>query len=137
MNPDDDIRTSGGLLLPAAALTWRFDRAGGPGGQHRNKVHTRARVDIDLELLQGPPDVAARVRGRLGRSITLVEGASRSQWRNRMVLVERVAAVLDEAGRPVRERRPTKPGRAAVERRLTEKRRNTERKLGRGPVIPD
>jgi len=137
VNPDDDIRTRDGLLLPAGALEWRFDRAGGPGGQHRNKVHTRASVRVDLELLTGNEDLVERVRRRLGGTLVLSESGSRSQWRNRVRVVERIKTALEDAARPERRRRASRPTRSSVEERLSAKRRNAERKRGRRNVPGD
>lgn len=137
VNPDDDIRTRDGLLLPAGALEWRLDRAGGPGGQHRNKVHTRASVSVDLELLTGNEDLVERVRRRLDGTLVLSEGGSRSQWRNRVRVVERVKAALEDAATPERRRRASRPTRTSVEERLAAKRRNAERKRGRRNVSGD
>lgn len=132
VNPDDDIRTCDGLCLPAAAFAWRFDRAGGPGGQHRNKVHTRATAHVNLELLTGPPALVILVRDRLGPSLSISEGVARSQWRNRVRVVERITDALEKAARPERRRRATRPTRNAIEARLETKRRTAQRKKDRG-----
>lgn len=134
MTGNDDLRTADGILLPASALAWRFDRAGGPGGQHRNKVHTRATVCADLEQLQGPPALVERVRRRLGPSLTVSDGSSRSQWQNRMRALERLADALENAAKPSRTRRNTRPGKGAVEKRLSLKRRTSRRKRERRRV---
>jgi ribosome-associated protein len=57
----------------------------------------------------------------------------RSQWRNRELATERLVAELREALRVPRKRRPTKPSKAAVERRLEQKRRRSEVKRLRRP----
>jgi len=137
VNPDDDIRAADGLRLPAEALEWRFDRAGGPGGQHRNKVSTRVSVRADLSRLEGPAALTARVRTRLGDSVVLSEGASRSQWRNRVRVIERLKTAIDDAARPERKRRATRPTRGAAEDRLAEKRRASKRKQDRRRVNGD
>jgi len=128
METEKDVVTRRGLRVPAAAFSWTFDRAGGPGGQHRNKTMTRARARVDLTRLAGPAVLLERVLAVLGTSVELAEGASRSQWRNRERLVERLVVLLDDAAAPRVQRRPTRPGRAAVERRLAQKRRDAERK---------
>jgi ribosome-associated protein len=137
MYPDDDIHTRCGLLVPAQAVHWRFDRAGGPGGQHRNKTSTRAHIVVDLTLLEGRAELVERVREHLGDVLGLSEGTSRSQWRNRVRLTERVAETIDAAARPRDERKPSRPTRTSVERRLGEKRRNSQRKDGRQHPFAD
>lgn len=137
MNPDDDIRTRSGLVLPAGALEWRFDRAGGPGGQHRNKVHTRATVRVDIAQLTGPHDIVERVRGRLGARLVISEGSARSQWRNRVRAIERIKNTLEDAAKPDRPRRASRPTKSAIAERLAAKRRNAERKRERRGIPRD
>lgn len=137
MTSDNRIVTPAGFTVPERALTWRFDRAGGPGGQHRNKTSTRAHLEIDLSLLEGDDDELERVRRRLGPTLVLAEGSARSQWRNRSVLLERAAATIDEAARVKAPRKKSRPTATARERRLQEKHRQSERKKNRRPVRPD
>jgi ribosome-associated protein len=55
----------------------------------------------------------------------------RSQHQNRRIARERLARMIGEALRPRTPRRATRPGRAAVERRLDEKRQISQRKRAR------
>jgi ribosome-associated protein len=57
----------------------------------------------------------------------------RSQWRNRELATERVVESLREALRVPRRRRPTRPTKAAVEKRLELKRRRSDVKRLRRP----
>jgi ribosome-associated protein len=129
------------LLIPAEELRWRFSRSSGPGGQAVNT--TDSRVELVFDLLTSaaiPPPLKERAAARLGAR--LVEGAlvvaaseHRSQWRNRQAARRRLRALLEEALRPPPPpRRPTRPGRGAVERRLEAKRRRgaikSERRQG-------
>ena len=54
-----------------------------------------------------------------------------SQWRNRADCMERAGQLIDAATVTVRRRRPTRPSRGSVERRLSSKRRIAEKKQGR------
>jgi len=127
--PDDDLTTKSGLILPARALDWRFTRGSGPGGQHRNTADTAVELVADLTALEG--DAALRVVEQLGESVTTSAADSRSQWRNRSIARQRLAELLDEAARPPTRRRPTRPSRAARRRRLDEKREHSEKKARR------
>jgi ribosome-associated protein len=71
-----------------------------------------------------------RLSGRLVDGVlTVVASEHRSQYRNREEARERLAALLARAVAPPPPRRkPTKPSRAAVERRLADKRRRAQTK---------
>jgi ribosome-associated protein len=128
------------LLIPAEELRWRFSRASGPGGQAVNT--TDSRVELVFDLLGSrtiPASLKARAAARL--ESRLVEGVlvgvaseHRGQWRNRQAALRRLRALLEEALRPPPPpRRPTRPGRGAVERRLEAKRRRSAIKSERRP----
>ena len=68
---------------------------------------------------------------RAGPVLRAVAQDERSQWRNRELASERMVEQLREALRVPRKRRPTKPSKAAVERRLEQKRRRGELKRQR------
>lgn len=134
---DAVIVTRAGITVPAGALTWRFSRAGGPGGQHVNTSDTRVELWCDVEGLRGDPAALARVRDSLGDRVRVVAASERSQWRNRRLALARLAMRLDVAVARRPARRPTRVPRAAVERRLEDKRRTSERKSSRRPPVQD
>lgn len=124
-----------GLLVPAGELDWRFSHSGGPGGQSVNTSDTRVELSLDLGTTTALDE---RQRGRVldvlgprlvGTTLTVVASEHRSQLRNREAAMGRMAALIRDAVRPPPPpRRPTRPSRSAVERRLTAKRRQGERK---------
>jgi ribosome-associated protein len=73
-----------------------------------------------------------RLRARFGRQVTAIAQDARSQARNRDLAAERLQERVAAALRPRRRRRPTKPSRAARERRLASKRQRSELKRQRG-----
>jgi ribosome-associated protein len=79
----------------------------------------------------------ARLLERIGPAVTAVAQDERSQTRNRELALQRLAEKIAVGLAVPRRRRPTKPGRAARERRLEQKRRSGERKRARRPPSVD
>lgn len=132
MEPGGDLVVSSSLVIPAAELQWRYSTSGGPGGQHANTAHTRAEVTFDIAgsaVLN--PATRQRLLARFGPRATVSADDTRSQLRNRQLAAERLAGRLRAALVVERERRATRPGRGAVERRLKAKRHQSERKADR------
>jgi ribosome-associated protein len=126
------------VTVPAGELRWRFSRSSGPGGQGVNTTDSRVELSFDVANSPSiPPFLRDRAIVRLGYRLidgVLVVAASehRSQLRNREAAATRLASLLRNAlAPPQRTRRPTMPSRAAVERRLTEKKVNARRKSER------
>jgi ribosome-associated protein len=133
-----DLPVRGNLTIPARELRWRFSHSGGPGGQGVNTSDTRVELSWDLGSSSAlPPSLKERALARLanrltGTTLTVVASEFRSQLRNRQAAAARLAALVAEAtAPPPRRRRPTKPSPAAVERRLSAKKRRSELKRSR------
>jgi ribosome-associated protein len=129
------LRVSRSIVVPEGELRWRFSRSSGPGGQSVNTADSRVELRLDLTTTTAlGPVQRSRALRRLGDR--LVDGAivvtaseHRSQLRNREAALERLAGILAEAVRPPPpRRRPTRPHRGAVERRLADKRRRAQTK---------
>ncbi len=122
----------------AERAAWSYSRASGPGGQRRDHAETRAALTVTADDLEGlPGDVAARLAARLGldrRPLRLSSQAERSRERNRGIVMERLERRVADALAPAPPpRRPTRPTRAAKERRLADKARRSQVKSGRRP----
>jgi ribosome-associated protein len=113
------------------SLTWRFSRAGGPGGQHVNTSSTRVELECDLAIAGFTPVVTERLIAKLGPVARVVAADTRSQRRNREIAYDRLRELLGSASRVPRARRPSTPTRGSVESRLADKRRASERKSSR------
>jgi ribosome-associated protein len=119
-------------VIPSYELDWRFGPSGGPGGQHANRAHTRAEVRFDVRTSSALSDVQrARLLARLGDMVVVSADDERSQLRNRRLALDRLRRRLAEALRVDPPRRPTRPTRGAVERRLEAKRHQAARKRER------
>jgi ribosome-associated protein len=129
----DDLVTPGGIVIPVDAMTWRFSRGTGPGGQGVNTADSRVELVADLTAIRASKAVRDRVREALGDSVRIVARTERSQLRNRQAALGRLAERVDRAARPVRPRTPTRPSRGSVRRRLDEKRQRSQTKTRRRP----
>ncbi|CAB4592355.1 unannotated protein [freshwater metagenome] len=132
MAEEDALRVTASVLIPAHELSWTFGPSGGPGGQHANRAHTRAEVRFDVEASGSLSQYQRqRIIDRLGSVVTVSADDERSQLRNRRLALVRLRQKLAGALRVETPRRPTRPGRGAVERRLDAKRRQAARKRDR------
>lgn len=130
---DDRLLSAGpGCRVPASEVTWRFGPTGGPGGQHANRAHTRVEAELDLRSVRGiADDIRERLVARLGPRLRVVVDRHRSQARNRERALDEMELRIREALVVQRSRRPTRPRRGAVERRLEAKRQRGARKAER------
>ena len=126
-----EIVTPDGWRMDDGAFTWRFSRSSGAGGQHVNTTDSRVELIVDVRALGLPDHIAERVAVKLGEEHRVVSSAHRSQRRNREDALDKLAAAIDAAARVQRPRRATRPGRGAVERRITAKKHNAARKADR------
>ena len=121
-----------GCRVSAEEVRWRFGPSGGPGGQHANRANTRVEAELDLTLARGIDDqTRARLVRQLGATVRVVVDRHRSQVRNRERALDEIERRLEEALVEQAVRRPTRPRRGAVERRLEAKRQRGARKAER------
>lgn len=125
---------AGPVEIPLAEVELRASRSSGPGGQHANVTASRIEATFEIEPSAALDEAQKRrLRARYGSRVSASAQDSRSQARNRELALERLAERLAAGLRTRRRRRPTKPTRAARERRLAGKRRRSEAKRLRRP----
>lgn len=134
------IRLKGGITLAEDEVTVTAVTAQGPGGQNVNRVATAVRLRFDAARSSLPPRVKERVlalkdrRMTKGGVIVIRAQRYRSRERNREDALERLRGLLEKAVAVPARRRKTKPGKAARERRLQEKKRRSDVKKLRRPL---
>ncbi|MEM6332956.1 MAG: alternative ribosome rescue aminoacyl-tRNA hydrolase ArfB [Planctomycetota bacterium] len=137
--PDpEDLHLDRGLVVPASALAFRFDRSGGPGGQNVNKTATQATLTVAFDDLAPhlPPDALARLRALpspaiLEDRVVIQSSSSRSQWQNRRDAARKLKALLNLALKRRPSRIPTRVPRSVERKRLNDKRHRSDVKRAR------
>jgi ribosome-associated protein len=135
-----DLQVRPSVVIPEGELRWRFSRSSGPGGQSVNTTDSRVELSFDVAGTTAlAPVLKERALSRLADRLvdgvlTVSASEHRSQLQNRKAAGTRLAAALAEAvAPPPRKRRPTRPSRAATDRRIAEKKRRGETKRLRRP----
>jgi ribosome-associated protein len=128
----DALRVNPDLEIPLTEIELRTSRSSGPGGQHANVTASRVEAVFDVEASRALNEAQRRrLLAKFGPRVTAVAQDARSQARNRGLALERLRARLADGLRVPRRRRPTRPTRAAKEKRLEAKRRRGQRKRER------
>ena len=115
-------------------------RAQGAGGQNVNKVSSAVHLRFDVKASSLPEAVRERLLAlgdqRISKNGVIIIKAQehRSLEKNRAEALRRLQALVDEASHVQKARRPTRPSRGAVTRRLDGKARRSAIKAGRGRV---
>ncbi len=126
------------LTIPLGEIELRASRSSGPGGQHANV--TASRIEAVFDVAASPTLTEEQrnlLREKLGDRVSAVAQDARSQARNRELALERLREKLAAGLAQPKRRRPTRPSRAARERRLEQKRRTSERKSRRRAPLDD
>ena len=119
-------------------LEFNFIRGSGPGGQAVNKVASAVQLRVPVTAIIGLNEHAQdRLRRLAGQRLVaddhlLIQSRThRSQSDNRRACLARLTQLVTEAARPPRRRKPTKPSRGSIERRLESKKQRGEKKQRR------
>ena len=132
------ILVNDSLSIPDSELEVRVSRASGAGGQHVNKTSSRVEIEWNIARSSALSDaqrelLMVSLASRLSETgaIRVVASDTRSQHRNRQAAEKRLAAVVAKALVVRKKRKPTRRPRGANEARLTEKKKQSEKKRDR------
>ena len=119
-------------------LTFKAIRSSGSGGQHVNKVSSKVELTFNLsESLIFEDFQKVRLLDKLQHRLTkegvliLQCGESRSQHKNKDIIIKRFLALIKDALKVPKIRKPTKVPKSVIKRRLKGKRKQSEKKANR------
>ena len=137
------IKITDSIYINESEVKESFIRSSGPGGQHVNKVATAVQLRFNAK---NSGNISAKVYKRLraiaGSKLTedgnliIVSREHRSQSQNRRAALDKLISLLQQAAKKPKRRKKTRPSQASVEKRLRNKRLQSEKKKSRRNIDP-
>jgi ribosome-associated protein len=119
-------------------LDFTASRSSGPGGQNVNKVNSKIAVKFDVVhsqvLTQEEKEILLKkLSAQLTKSGVLVISSQdkRSQLENKEAVIQKLERMIGKAFEKNKVRKPTKVSKAAIQKRITSKKLNSEKKQWR------
>tara|TARA_R110000868_G_scaffold140737_1_gene356702 strand:+ start:30 stop:434 length:405 start_codon:yes stop_codon:yes gene_type:complete len=119
-------------------LSYKAVRSCGAGGQHVNKVSSKIVLVFDVMASEGltlleKEKIYLKLANRLSKeNILLLQcDESRSQHKNKELVLIRFFELLEKALKEAKKRKATKPSKSSIEKRLKSKKKAAEKKLNR------
>lgn len=122
------------ISIPASALTFSFSRSGGKGGQNVNKVATKVAVTLNIDSIDASDEVKRRIKENLSHrldssgNVRIVSQQSRSQWKNKQIVLQKLLELVAGASRTPTERIATHRTPTSQVKRLTQKQLHSKQK---------
>ena len=119
-------------------LSFKAVRASGAGGQHVNKVSSKVVLTFDVSSSNSLNDdekeklkVSLKTRLTNDTILTLNSSESRSQHKNKEIVIKRFLKIISDGLIIKKARKRTKPSRAGIRKRLEKKSRHALKKTNR------
>ena len=119
-------------------VSFKTSRSGGKGGQNVNKVSSKVELNFDIERSglfsdEQKQQLTEKLSRRINSEgiLQVITEEERSQYMNKERSLEKLIVLLNHALQKQKPRKATKPGKAAVEKRLNNKLKNAMKKINR------
>jgi ribosome-associated protein len=125
-------------MIPSIALLkeevkYKTSRSGGKGGQSVNKVSTKVELNLDVQNSITLTDkqkeiIQLKLAARINNEgvLQIVSQKERSQLKNKKAVLAKLKELIEKAFFVQKKRRPTRVPRSVKEKRLKNKKRNSE-----------
>ena len=121
-------------------LAFKAIRSSGPGGQHVNKTASKVEVSFSIAASEGLTEnekelLQNRLQSKLtSEGIILLQcGETRSQHRNKKLVIDRLLELLQQNLKVNKVRKKSKPSKSAIEKRIKAKKEQALKKASRKP----
>jgi ribosome-associated protein len=128
------------INLLKSELVYKYVRSSGSGGQHVNKVSSKAELYFNIETSKvfneaQKNQLITFFNNRLTKDGILILACdeSRSQFRNKAIVTQRFIKLMEDGLKEEKERLATKIPRSVKRKRLNTKRINAQKKASRKP----
>ncbi len=126
------------LKIPIKEFNFSFSRSSGSGGQNVNKVNSKVTLIWNLKLSSiSFPGLIARFQEKYPRkmqhdgTVSITSQRFRNQGLNTADCIEKIEEMINSVAIAPKKRRPTKPKKGAIEKRLKNKKEQGDKKKRR------